>query len=105
MRKIRAVVPASRLLDAGYVAAMTAGTACLFVIDIHSPRGIVDGLGYPAIVALSSRFVRQTVQLSAWGTSVLVLVGAVLVPNAGISVAGELANRFFGLLSVWIVPL
>src|SRR5262249_2122292 len=41
----------------------------------------------------------------AAATTVLVLIGAALVPDAGISVAGMWANRGFAIASIWIVAL
>ena len=102
---MRASLSASRLLDGAYGAAIVCGTLGLFWVDIHSERGILDGIGYPASVALTARFGRRPVLICAGLVSVLIVVGAVLVPDSGISVAGELANRFFALLSVWIVAL
>ena len=94
-----------RLIDGLCAAAIILGTLGLFLIDIRSPRGILDGLGYPAIVALSSRFGRRAVTVCTLAVIVLIVLGAFLVPDAGVSIAGELANRFFGLLSVGIVAL
>ncbi len=105
MRITRASLSRKRLIDGLCAAAIILGTLGLFLIDIRSPRGILDGLGYPAIVALSSRFGRRAVTVCTLAVSVLIVLGAFLVPDAGVSIAGELANRFFGLLSVGIVAL
>jgi signal transduction histidine kinase/ActR/RegA family two-component response regulator len=94
-----------RLLDAIHIAAILVGAAGFFLVDIHQPRGILDGLGYPAVVALAARFGRQSVLTIAWLVSALIVAASFLLPDAGISVAGELANRFCALLSVWIVAM
>ncbi len=105
MRTMRASLSASRLLDGAYGATIVCGTLGLFWIDIHSERGVLDGIAYPASVALAARFGRRPVLICAGLVSVLIVAGAVLAPAFGISIAGELANRFFALLSVWIVAL
>src|SRR5579872_795117 len=94
-----------RLFDGLCAAVIILGTTGLFLIDIRSPRGVLDGLGYPAMVALSARFGRRAVTICAGLVSILIVLGAFLVPDAGVSIAGELANRFFGLLSVVIVAV
>jgi signal transduction histidine kinase len=92
-----------RLIDAAAAAAVVVGIAILFYIDITYPRGVVDGVGYAALVALCVRFGRRVLMASTALMTVLIIVGAFLVPDRGISVEGELANRFFALLSAWIV--
>ena len=36
-----------------YSAAIVAAMIVLFIIDISEPRGVVDGVGYAAVVSLS----------------------------------------------------
>ena len=79
--------------------------ALLFAIDISQPRGVVDGVGYSAVVLLTSRFGRRTLLIAAGVTSTLTILGAALLPDAGISVAGMWANRSFALISIWAVAL
>ncbi|HZQ40052.1 MAG TPA: ATP-binding protein, partial [Rhizomicrobium sp.] len=79
--------------------------ALLFAIDISQPRGVVDGVGYSAVVLLSSRFGRRVLLIAAAVTSTLTILAAALVPDAGISVAGMWANRSFALISIWTVAL
>ena len=78
-------------------------TAALFYIDSTQPRGVIDGVGYPAIVAVMARFGRTPLLASAALCTALIVVAHFLLPDAGISVAGELGNRLFGLASIWII--
>ena len=77
----------------------------LFFVDITEPRGVLDGVGYSAVVALTSRFGRRALIACAAITTMLTLLGAALVPNEGISVAGMWANRAFAIASIWVVAL
>jgi signal transduction histidine kinase/CheY-like chemotaxis protein len=88
-----------------YAAAVLAGTVGLFAVDISFPRGVVDGVGYAAVVALASRFGERAVLISASVTTVLTLIAAALLPDAGISLAGMWANRGFAIAAIWIVAL
>ena len=94
-----------RLLDAASLTVIVLGTIALLTIDIRSPRGVIDGIAYPAIVALTARFGRRATLIAAAIISVLIVAGAFLSPPLGISMLAELANRFFALLSVWIVAI
>ncbi len=105
MRACRQALLSPRLLDGLFAGIIAAGMIGLFLVDVSMPRGILDGLGYPAIVALAARFGRRIVLACACLVTILIVLAAPLVPDAGISVAGEFANRFFGLLAVWIVAL
>jgi len=93
------------LRDIFYAAIIVAGTVGLFAVDISFPRGVVDGVGYAAVVALASRFGQRVLIASAAVTTVLTLIAAALVPDAGISVAGMWANRGFAIAAIWIVGL
>jgi hypothetical protein len=94
-----------RLLDGAILTVIVLGTIALLVIDILSPRGVIDGIAYPGIVALTARFGRRATWICAGIISILIIAGGLLSSPLGISVAAELANRFFALLSVWIVTL
>src|SRR6476646_7750423 len=83
-----------RLRDVLYALAIAAGTTGLFAVDISFPRGVVDGVGYAGMVALSSRFGQRTL-----------IATAALLPDAGISVAGMWANRACAIAAIWIVAL
>ncbi len=78
-------------------------TVGLFVFDISEPRGIVDGVGYSAVVALASRFGKRPLIALAALTTTLTVIAADLLPNTGISVAGMWANRAFAIASIWII--
>ncbi len=89
--------------DAAIAAGAVVAAAILFYIDSTQPRGVIDGVGYPAVVALSSWFGRRVLLATAVLCTVLIVVAHFLLPDAGISVAGELGNRAFGLASIWII--
>jgi len=93
------------LRDFFYAATILAGTVGLFAVDIHFPRGVVDGVGYSAVVALASRFGERVLLISVAVTTVLTLIAAALLPDAGISLAGMWANRGFAIAAIWIVAL
>ena len=97
-------VPLPSLLDRLSLAALVLGTIALLVIDIRSPRGVIDGLGYPAVVALSARFGQRATFVAGGIVSILIVLGAFLSPP-GIGLTAEFVNRFFALLSVWVVTL
>jgi signal transduction histidine kinase/ActR/RegA family two-component response regulator len=102
---VRANLTRQRLLDVLYAWAIVAATTALFAIDISEPRGVVDGVGYAAVVALVSRFGQRALLGVAAITSVLTVLAAALLPDSGISVAGMWANRACALASIWIVAL
>jgi signal transduction histidine kinase/CheY-like chemotaxis protein len=62
-------------------------------------------VGYAAVVALTGWMGKRAVAGSAIITSILTILAAFLLPDAGISVAGMWSNRAFALASIWIVAL
>jgi len=96
---------AQRLGDIAIAAGVILSGAGLFYIDITNPRGVLDGIGYPAVVALTSRFGKRALIACAIITTVLTFAGAALVPDEGISVGGMWSNRIFALASIWVVAL
>lgn len=90
------------ILIAAWVVIAIAG---LFLLDISQPRGVVDGVGYAAVVAVSVRFGRRWLVGTASAATILTLLAAGMLPDAGISVAGMWANRAFGIASIWIIAL
>ena len=103
--KRRSYLTMQRLGDAAMAAGIGLSGSALFIIDITNPRGVLDGVGYSAVVALSSRFGTRALIASAALTTVLTLLGAALVPDEGISVGGMWANRAFAMTSIWVVAL
>jgi signal transduction histidine kinase/ActR/RegA family two-component response regulator len=95
--------PQFRVLDVLAGVLVAVGIVGLFVIDISEPRGIVDGVGYAAIVALCIRFGGRAIIGCAVLTTILTVAGSFLVPDAGVSVAGSWANRGFAIAEIWIV--
>ena len=96
---------ARRLTDGLYSAAIVAAIVVLFIIDISQPRGVIDGVGYAAVVSLTGWMGKRAVIGTAAITSILTILAAALLPDSGISVAGMWANRTFALASIWIVAL
>src|SRR3954470_17468990 len=105
VRILRTRIMTSRLPNLLFGLAIAIGTAILFTIDITQPRGVVDGVGYAAVVALTSRFGQRPVMASAVLTSILTVIAAALLPDSGISMTGMWANRAFALAAIWIVAL
>ncbi len=93
----------SGAVDFAVAAAGVLGTAVLFYIDAISPRGLLDGIGYPVVVIVAARFGRPV--LFGWSAlcTALIVIAHFLVPDMGISVGGEIANRVFGVASIWII--
>ena len=79
------------------------GITGLFLFDMSAPRGELDGVGYAAFVALSVRFGDRALIGCAALTTMLTLVASLVVPDAGISVAGMWANRTCAIVEIWIV--
>ena len=103
MRIRRMSVSLPRLLDGTSLIVIVLGTIALLAVDIQSPRGVMDGIAYPGIVALTARFGQRATLACAAIVSVLIVVGALLSSPLGISILAEFFNRFFALLSVWVV--
>ncbi|MBL6854475.1 MAG: response regulator [Alphaproteobacteria bacterium] len=91
------------LADVAVAVAAALLAATLFYVDSSEPRGIVDGIGYPAVVALSARFGRSPMLGTAFFCSLLGIVAHFVLPPGGVGESGELANRAFGLAAIWIV--
>ncbi len=102
---LRAYLTAQRLGDVALASRIVLSGGVLFFVDITNPRGVLDGVGYSAVVALTSRFGKRALIASAALTTVLTLLGAALVPDEGVSVAGMWANRAFAIASIWVVAL
>ena len=49
-------------------------TVILFYIDCTQPRGVIDGIGYPAVVAVTARFGRYPLLGSAVFCTILIAV-------------------------------
>src|ERR1043166_2153440 len=91
------------LIDPLLLVLVPVGIIALFAFDVSAPRGEVDGVGYAAFVALSSRFGKTPLLVAAAATTVLTVAAAPFLPDAGISISGMWANRFCALASIWIV--
>lgn len=92
-----------KAMDIAVGACLAAGFAGMFLCDVSLPRGFLDGLGYGALIALSSRFGTRAVVASAVLACILVLPGGVFGVDAGISVLGTWVNRAFAILEIAVV--
>jgi signal transduction histidine kinase/ActR/RegA family two-component response regulator len=102
-RFLRAQFGGMLLANLFYISAIGWGTLLLFVIDISAPRGVLDGIGYAALVALASRYGNRLMTAFAAGTTFLTIAAGFLLPNEGVSVGAMWANRSFAIASIWIV--
>ncbi len=93
------------LIDALIAAWLVIAIAGLFVLDVTQPRGVIDGVGYAAVVAVAVRFGRRTLIAAAAVTTLLTILAAGMLPDEGVSVAGMWANRAFAIASIWIIAL
>ncbi len=90
------------LLIAVWVVIAIAG---LFVLDVTQPRGVIDGIGYAAVVAVTVRFGKQVLTGTAVIATLLTILAAGMLPDEGISIPGMWANRAFAIASIWIITL
>lgn len=104
-RNLRENDKVKRVLDLAHGAGIALAVGLLFKIDISEPRGILDGIGYVAVIALTSPFGKRALLITATVISILIAVAAFQVPDRGISVMGMWANRAFAIFSVWTVVL
>jgi signal transduction histidine kinase/CheY-like chemotaxis protein len=93
----------SRSLDILIAGLVAGGVVGIFALDIASPRGAVDGVGYAALVALCVRFGGRTVIATAFLTSILVIVGKPLLSDPSYSFAGLSFNRGLSIAEIWLV--
>jgi signal transduction histidine kinase/ActR/RegA family two-component response regulator len=104
-RNLRENDKVKRALNLAHGAGIVLAIGLLFKIDVSQPRGILDGIGYVAVIALTSPFGKRALLITATVISILIAVAAFLVPDRGISLAGMWANRAFAICSVWTVVL
>src|SRR5215469_7846376 len=102
---LRAYLTKKWLGKAALGAGIVLSGAALFFADITSPRGVLDGIGYSAVVALASRIGKRALIASAALTTLLTLLGAALVLDQGVSVDAMWVNRALAIASIWIVAL
>lgn len=92
--------PARNWMVGGLVAIVM---GLLFLIDATNPRGVLDGVGYPAAIALGGSLGRRALFGIAIVATLLTIAAFFLTPPGGVDLVGTLANRSFAIASVWIV--
>ena len=92
-----------KAMDIAVGAGVAVGFILLFFWDFTSPRGFLDGVGYPVLIALSSRFGTRAISASSILACLLVILGAMVGPSHGISLEGTVVNRSFALVQIAII--
>jgi signal transduction histidine kinase len=80
------------------------GMATLFVIDVSTPPGVADGVGYPILLVLSMWLPwRGALAVCAWTATFLITIGAIFGTQGGIGFEASLVNRGIAFVTVWVV--
>ncbi|HUC61792.1 MAG TPA: HAMP domain-containing sensor histidine kinase [Alphaproteobacteria bacterium] len=86
------------------VSCLLLGMAGLFILDIVTPPGVADGIGYPILLVLCLWLPgRHTLSVCAWGSTLLIVVGGFFGQVGGIGLEASLINRALGLISMWVI--
>jgi signal transduction histidine kinase len=87
------------------IAAQVLGALGLFALDVFTPPGVADGVGYPIVLALCL-WVPGRKYLMGWAlaTGALTLLGAFFPPEFGVSEASFI-NRALAICSITIVTI
>jgi signal transduction histidine kinase len=87
------------------IAAQVLGALGLFALDVLTPAGIADGVGYPIVLVLSL-WIPGRKYLIAWAlaTGALTILGAFFQPEVGIGEA-SIINRVLAICSIAIVTI
>ena len=81
---------------------ITALAACIFALDILTPKGVSDEILYvgPILLALWSSH-RQFIILTATGVSALTILGFYFSPPGGL-LETAITNRTLSLIGIWV---
>lgn len=79
----------------------------LFILDLHLPLGVADGVLYSGAVILAFASSRRNLPLLvAAASSVLIVLGAILGPTIpGVPTWMAISNRFFSVMVLWVPVL
>ena len=95
--------PLKRFAHSQLVAAiLVCGTIAAFLLDVLTPRGFADAVGYPVLLTLCLWLRgRYVILMYAALATVLTIAGGFLSAGGGISIEGTAINRAFGLAALW----
>jgi two-component system cell cycle sensor histidine kinase PleC len=86
------------------VGSLLLGMGSLFVLDITTPPGVADGIGYPILMVLCLWLPgRSTLAWCTWGSTILTVIGAFFGRTGGIGFDASLINRSLALISIWVI--
>jgi signal transduction histidine kinase len=86
------------------VGLLAAGMIALFVLDVLSPPGVVDGIGYPILLVLCLWLPwRSSLTVVAWVSTLLTGIGVLFNSEGGIGLEASLANRAIAFVSIWLI--
>lgn len=80
-------------------------SSLVFIIDLHTPQGIADGIPYITVVLISLWAPqRYFTFFAAFCCSLLTLIGFIYSPD-GSTLEQELSNRFLAIFTIWATAL
>jgi signal transduction histidine kinase len=85
-------------------AGLAVGLIGLFVLDVTTPPGVADGIGYPIFLVLCLWLPgRSTLSVCTWASTALIVIGGFFGRSGGIGFEASLINRSIGFVSIWII--
>jgi signal transduction histidine kinase len=80
------------------------GMIGLFLLDVSTPPGVADGVGYPVLLVLCLWLPQRWI-LSActWASTLLAIAGAAFATEGGVGLEASLINRALGIAAIWII--
>ena len=95
----------SRIDTRAVIAVQVLGALGLFALDVLTPPGVADGVGYPIVLVLCL-WIPGRIYLTGWAfaTGALTLLGAFFPPEFGLSEA-SIINRALAICSIAIVTI
>jgi signal transduction histidine kinase len=86
------------------ITGLVLGMVGLFVLDVMTPPGVADGIGYPILLVLCLWLPgRSTLSICTWGSTALIVIGGFFGRTGGIGFEASLINRSLGFISIWII--
>src|SRR5271163_2749595 len=80
------------------------GMAGFFLLDVLTPPGVADGIGYPILLILCLWLPgRRTLAACAGTAAALTVIGAAFGRTGGVGFEASLINRGMAFATIWIV--